>query len=216
MLETNEERRGGHFSPHGGFHTPEVLFEFFLSQIRFLTWRIGNYLSPENFGCVKTQRTWSSPIRFCNVLMTPPPPIGSQFSIPPHWQSVFYTPLIGSQFSIPPYWESIFYNPRFVLCWRRLIPLQSLWEPRDSPKSSIPSTQAVDNGWSLRKKKLKKLQNLERSPRTHYILEEIMYENLSTWLGITVWKNLMYFWPLHVWRAWRTHISHSRDFTTTM
>lgn len=29
MLETNEERRGGHFSPHGGFHIPEVLFEFF-------------------------------------------------------------------------------------------------------------------------------------------------------------------------------------------
>lgn len=57
MLETNEERRGGHFSPHGGFHTPEVLFEFFLSQIRFLTLRIGNYLSPENFGCVKTKLT---------------------------------------------------------------------------------------------------------------------------------------------------------------
>ena len=57
MLETNEERRGGHFSPHGGFHTPEVLFELFLSQIRFLTLRISNYLSPENFGCVKTKRT---------------------------------------------------------------------------------------------------------------------------------------------------------------
>ena len=177
VLETNEERMGGHFSPHGGFHTPEVLFEFFLSQIRFLTLRIGNYLSPENFGCVKTKRTWSSPIRFCNVLMTPPP----------HWQSIFYTPLIGSQFSIPPLLGVNFLLSS--LC-TLLTTTKTLFNPCENhviPQNPpSPSTQAVDNGWYLRKKKLKKLQNLERSPRTHYILEEIMYENLSTWFGITV------------------------------
>ena len=79
--------------------------------------------------------------------MTPPPPLAVNFLYSPHWQSIFYTPLLGVNFLLSSLCTLLtttktLFNP----CENHVIP--------QNPPS--PSTQAVDNGWSLRKKKIKK------------------------------------------------------------